>query len=142
MRGNRAKLARYFYMSSLMPSASKPRHFYRLNATWEESLRAMTRSRAWDGVEEIQAKADITTMGQPAVTLHSHPLGLANVQFANCVVKIRVGIDLDRLTALGASGPVELWNVSEPTLCCPNLLPTFLFRKYLSRMSTLNGPAD
>jgi hypothetical protein len=142
MRGNRAKLARYFYMSSLMPSASKTRHFYRINATREESLRAMTRSRAWDDEEVMQAKADITTMGQPAVTLHSHPQGLANVQFANCVVKIRVGIDLDRLTALGASGPVELWNVSEPALCCQNLLPTFLFRKYLSRMSTLNGPAD
>jgi hypothetical protein len=142
MRGNRAKLARYFYTSSLMPSSSKTRHFYHIKATREESSRAMTRTRARDIVEVMEAKADITTLGQPAVTLHSHPQGLAKVQFANCIVQIRVGIDLDRLTTLGASGPVELWNVSEPAFSSQTLLPTFLFKKYLSRMSTLNGPAN
>jgi hypothetical protein len=131
MRGNRAKIARYFYQSSLRTRSTNARHFYNIVATRQRSLRIFP-----------AAKPNVTTEGQPVVTLHTHPQGLANVQFSNCVVKIRVGIDLERLTALGTAGPVELWNLSKPFECCQTLLPIFLFVKYLSRMSTLDGPAD
>jgi hypothetical protein len=133
MRGNRAKIARYFYHGSSITGSTHSRHFYNIAATRQAPLRINPL---------MAAKPDVTTIGQPVVMLNAHPQGLANVQFANCVVQIRVGVDLERLSVLGSAGPVELWNVAEPFVCGQTLLPNFLFVKYLSRMSTLDGPAD
>lgn len=122
MHGNRVKLARYFYRAT----AAKP--------AVPVAIDMNTPSRS-----------SVTTVGHPSATLHVHPQGLAQVQFNNCTVQVRVGCDLDRLMTLGSSGPVQLWNVQarSPIVDC-NLkpLPSFIFIKYMSTMSTLLGPAD
>jgi hypothetical protein len=122
MHGNRVKLARSFYRAT----TSRP--------AVPVSIDINTPSRSY-----------VTTVGHPLATLHVHPQGLAQVQFNNCIVQVRVGCDLDRLMTLGSLGPVQLWNVQarSPIVDC-NLKPitSFIFIKYMSTMSTPLGPAD
>ena len=71
------------------------------------------------------------TVGVPITKLHSHPQGLAQLIYSNCVVMVRLGHDLDHLTAWSGAGPVQLCNVQTNGLST-TLLPVFLFLRWLS----------
>jgi hypothetical protein len=77
-----------------------------------------------------------TTMGSANTQVHAHPMGLAHVVFENCVVKVRLGFDLDRLIALSRIGPVSLHNIHSsgwiPT--GETLLPAYVFLRWISSM--------
>jgi hypothetical protein len=76
------------------------------------------------------------TIGRGNIKIHVHPLGLAQIIFDNCVVKVRLGHDLDLLVNLSCFGPVQLHNIRcigwIPTH--RTLLPSFLFQRWLSSM--------
>jgi hypothetical protein len=75
-----------------------------------------------------------TTIGRASIKVHVHPLGLAQIIFDNCVVKVRLGHDLDLLEALSNSGPVQLHNIQTNGWIPINrtLLPSFVFLRWLS----------
>jgi hypothetical protein len=80
-----------------------------------------------------------TTIGRADIQVHAHPLGLARAIFKNCVVKVRVGHDLDDLVALSCLGPVQLHNIrangwTPITASYPGLCPSFVFLRWLSSM--------
>jgi len=56
--------------------------------------------------------ANIVAVGCPVVTCHPHPAGLTELQFENCVVKVRLGGDLNDLIRCSFTGPVALRNLS------------------------------
>jgi hypothetical protein len=80
--------------------------------------------------------SDFQAVGNCNVHLHSHPQGLADVIFDNCVVQVRLGLDLERLIALSKTGSVLLCNV------CSNgwfattrtVLPRFILQRWISTM--------
>jgi hypothetical protein len=78
--------------------------------------------------------ADFTTLGRPVVRVHQHAAGLTELHFVNCIVKVRVGNDLDDLIRCSANGAVALRNLSTNgwVTNCVTVLPSFVFLKYLS----------
>jgi hypothetical protein len=78
----------------------------------------------------------IKTCGRPNTKIHDNPQGLAQVIFDNCVVKVRVGFDLDNLISLGRLGEVDLMNVTAFGWVTTNrsLLPCCIFERWISTM--------
>jgi hypothetical protein len=78
--------------------------------------------------------ADFTALGRPVVRVHQHAAGLTVLHFDNCIVKVRVGIDLDDLIRCSANGAIHLRNLSTNgwVTNCFTVLPSFVFLKYLS----------
>ncbi len=68
--------------------------------------------------------------------VHSHPKGLAQVFFSNCVVKVRRGHDLDKMVTLSRIGPVKLCNIQSSGRIASDesLLPAFLFLSWMSSL--------
>ena len=89
-----------------------------------------------DHVQNSCRDCCFTTIGRGNIKIHDHPLGLAQIIFDNCVVKVRLGHDLDLLVNLSCFGPVQLHNIRcigwIPTH--RTLLPSFLFQRWLSSM--------
>ena len=116
-------------------------HFCRCNpneddaTTWNSRRKSCKVVSPWDSFTFSQ-KADITTVGFPNTKMHDHPLGLTQVTFDNCVVKVRVGHDLDNLLSLGRLGQVNLTNVSSNGWVATNisLLPCCIFLRWISTM--------
>jgi hypothetical protein len=81
-------------------------------------------------------KASITTVGIPNTKMNAHPLGLAEIIFDNCVVKVRAGHDLDNLVSLGRLGNVQLSNVTSNGWIATDraLLPCCIFARWMSGM--------
>ena len=93
-----------------------------------------------------------TTAGSANVTLHPDAMGLARVFFDNCVVKVRLGPDLDQMVAHSQIGPVQLHNITptgstlyvQPQFCATTCaaagiiteLPVFVFLRWISSMNT------
>lgn len=77
-----------------------------------------------------------TAIGSANTQVHAHPLGLAHVVFDNCVVKVRLGSDLDRLIALSRIGPVSLHNIQSSGWITTRetLLPAYVFLRWISSM--------
>jgi hypothetical protein len=77
-----------------------------------------------------------TAIGSANTQMHAHPLGLAHVFFDNCVVKMRLGHDLDRLIALSRIGPVSLHNIQSSGWIPSRetLLPAYVFLRWISSM--------
>ena len=75
-------------------------------------------------------------IGRANVKVHTHSLGLAQVFFKNCVVKVRLGEDLDLLVGLSRSGHVHLHNIQTNgwIVTDATLLPSFVFLRWLSSM--------
>ncbi len=103
--------------------------------TWNSRRKSCKVVSPWDSFTFSQ-KADITTVGFPNTKMHDHPLGLTQVTFDNCVVKVRVGHDLDNLLSLGRLGQVHLMNVSSNGWVATNisLLPCCIFLRWISTM--------
>ena len=78
----------------------------------------------------------ITTSGIPNLRMCEHPLGLAQVIFDNCVVKVRDGFDLNNLLSLGRLGHVDLFNVTSFGWVATDrtLLPCCIFARWISSM--------
>ena len=78
----------------------------------------------------------IQTVGNPNTKIHDDPQGLAQLKFDNCVVKVRQGPDLDRLTMLGRAGPVQLHTVMSCGWIATDrsLLPAFVYLRWVSSM--------
>ncbi len=78
----------------------------------------------------------IKAIGSANTQVHAHPLGLAHVVFDNCVVKVRLGSDLDRLIALSRIGPVSLHNIQSSGWISTRetLLPAYVFLRWISSM--------
>jgi len=78
----------------------------------------------------------IQTVGNPNTKIHDDPMGLAQLKFDNCVVKVRQGHDLDRLTILGRAGPVQLHTVMSCGWIATDrsLLPAFVYLRWVSSM--------
>jgi len=89
----------------------------------------------WTPASFFQVTCIITT-GIPNLKLNDHPLGLAQVIFDNCVVKVRTGFDLDNLLSLGRLGKVELINVTSHgwIVTDRSLLPCCIFNRWISGM--------
>jgi hypothetical protein len=81
-------------------------------------------------------RSSVTTCGMPNLKMHEHPLGLAQVIFDNCVVKVREGFDLTNLLSLGRLGDVELFNVSSNGWIATDrtLLPCCIYERWISDM--------
>jgi hypothetical protein len=77
-----------------------------------------------------------TAIGRGNIKLHAHPLGLAQIIFENCVVKVRLGHDLDDLVALSCLGSVQLHNIQANgwVSTTASHLPSFVFLRWLSSM--------
>ena len=75
-------------------------------------------------------------IGRANVKVHTHSLGLAQGFFKNCVVKVRLGEDLDLLVGLSRSGHVHLHNIQTNgwIVTDATLLPSFVFLRWLSSM--------
>jgi hypothetical protein len=82
-------------------------------------------------------KCNFTTFGRANTKVHSHPMGLAQVFFSNCVVKVRRGHDLEQLIDLSKIGPVQLKNIESSGFITSveSLLPAFVFHRWISSMS-------
>jgi len=80
-------------------------------------------------------RADFVTLGQPIVKTHRFVAGLTELQFQNCVVKVRIGYDLSELIRRSSFGSVALRNLSTNGCVPDTLLPTFIFIKYISSFS-------
>ena len=78
----------------------------------------------------------IKTVGNPSIKTHAHPLGLTELIFDNCAVKVRKGVDLSLLIKLGTAGKVLLLNVHSCGWVATNrtLLPAFVFIRWMSSM--------
>jgi hypothetical protein len=89
-----------------------------------------------DHVQNSCRDCCFTTIGRGNIKIHVHPLGLAQIIFDNCVVKVRLGHDLDLLVCLSSFGPVQLHNIRSIGWIPTNrtLLPSFLFLRWLSSM--------
>jgi hypothetical protein len=81
-------------------------------------------------------KCNFTTFGSANTKVHSHHMGLAQVFFSNCVVKVRRGHDLDKMVDLSRIGPVKLCNIQSSGWIesDQSLLPAFLFLRWMSSM--------
>jgi hypothetical protein len=79
--------------------------------------------------------ADFVTVGQPTVKTHRFAAGLTELQFENCVVKVRTGHDLNELIRCSSSGSVALRNVSANGWASNTQLSSFIFVKYMSSFS-------
>jgi hypothetical protein len=79
--------------------------------------------------------ADFVTVGQPTVKTHRFTAGLTELQFENCVVKVRTGHDLNELIRCSSTGSVALRNVSANGWAPNTQLPSFIFVKYMSSLS-------
>jgi hypothetical protein len=77
---------------------------------------------------------DFVTLGQPLVKTHRLDAGLTELQFENCVLKVRVGRDLNEIIRCSSTGPVYLSNLSTNGWAANSdtLLPSFIFIKYIS----------
>jgi hypothetical protein len=84
------------------------------------------------------------TAGNSNTRFHSHPEGLAEVTFDNCVVKVRRGHDLERLVTLSRTGNVQLLNVTSNgwITTTHSLLPAFVYLRWISNMCALNDDAS
>ena len=82
--------------------------------------------------------------GIPAIKDHDHPLGLSQLMFENCVVKVRRGTDLTHLMHLSLAGPVHLHNVNSCGWIAfdGHQLPAFVFIRWLSEMSSSSSFSD
>jgi hypothetical protein len=80
---------------------------------------------------------NIKTEGVGQIKSHAHAEGLTQVTFANCVVKVRTGHDLDQLIALSNEGPVNIFNVQSNgwIQTDANPLPAFVLLRWMSSMS-------
>ena len=80
--------------------------------------------------------ADFIALGRPVVRAHRHEAGLTELHFDNCVVKVRVGPDLNDIIRYSANGHrvVAFSNLSTNGWFTNRLtvLPSFVFLKYLS----------
>ena len=80
--------------------------------------------------------ADFIALGRPVVRAHRHEAGLTELHFDNCVVKVRVGPDLNDIIRYSANGHrvVVFSNLSTNGWVTNSLtvLPSFVFLKYLS----------
>jgi hypothetical protein len=90
---------------------------------------------SWDSSTFWQP-ASITTVDVPITKLHTHPLGLAQVVFDNCVVKVHAGQDLDNLLSLSRRGKVQLTNVTSYGWSATDRthLPCCIFARWISNM--------
>ena len=81
--------------------------------------------------------ADFVTSGQPLVIAHRLDAGLTELQFENCVLKVRVGCDLNEIIRCSSTGPVYLRNLSTNGWAANSdtLLPSFIFIKYISSLT-------
>jgi hypothetical protein len=79
---------------------------------------------------------NIITEGVATIKSHDHPQGLTQLTFANCVVKVRTGHDLDKLIAMSNEGPVYLFNVQTKGWIVSDaiLLPAFILLRWMSSM--------
>lgn len=79
----------------------------------------------------------IVTIGRPNIKLHHHPLGLVQVVFSNCVVKVRLGDDFEQLKKLSRTGSVKLGNLESYGWFCTaeTMLPVFIYLRWMSNMS-------
>ena len=79
----------------------------------------------------------IKTEGVAQFKTHDHAQGLTQLTFANCVVKVRTGHDLDALITLSNKGPVHLFNVRSNGWIQSNeiMLPAFILLRWMSSMS-------
>lgn len=96
----------------------------------------------------LQRDCCFTTAGSANVSVHPHAMGLARVFFGNCVVKVRMGHDLDQMVAHSQIGPVQLHNIKpsgstlhvQPRICAAGVinheLPVFVFLRWISSMNT------
>ena len=77
---------------------------------------------------------DFVTSGQPFVKAHRLEACLTELQFENCVVKVRVGRDLNEIIRCSSTGSVYLRNLSTNGWAANShtLLPSFIFIKYIS----------
>ena len=79
-------------------------------------------------------RMDWVAVGQPIIKPHKHAAGLTTLMFQNCVIKIRVGDELNQIIILSKTGEVHMLNLFtkgwEPSN--QTLLPAFIFEKYLS----------
>jgi hypothetical protein len=102
------------------------------------SFRADKRSAeaCWNSFD-FRTLKNIVTVGLPKTKVHEHPLGLTQVIFDNCIVKVRKGCDLERIQALGRVGQVKLSNVSSCGWVTTDktLLPCCVFNRWMSSMS-------
>jgi hypothetical protein len=105
------------------------------NDTIRSMLYRPTDDSSWDS-STFWEPASITTVGIPSTKKHSHPMGLVQVVFENCVVKVRTGHDLDNLLSLGRLGNVHLTNVTSYgwTATDRTLLPCCIFARWMSNM--------
>lgn len=81
-------------------------------------------------------KCNFRTFGSANTKVHSHPKGLTQVFFSNCVVKVRRGHDLDKMVTLSRIGPIKLCNIQSSGWIASDesLLPAFLFLRWMSSM--------
>jgi hypothetical protein len=81
--------------------------------------------------------SSIKTEGVAKTKPHAHAQGLTQVIFANCVVKVRTGHDLDQLIALSNEGPVYLFNLHTNgwIQSGAKMLPAFVLLRWMSAMS-------
>ena len=81
-------------------------------------------------------KCSIKTVGVPNIQIHAHPLGLTELKFDNCAVRVRKGADLTLLIKLGMAGRVQLRNVNSCGWIATDrtLLPAFVFIRWMSSM--------
>jgi hypothetical protein len=113
--------------SILAPSNAEVQHHSLLHISTDYS--------PWDSFSFWQ-KAKITTVGIPITKMNAHPLGLAQIIFDNCVVKVRAGHNLDNLVSLGRLGNVQLSNVTSNGWIATDraLLPCCIFARWMSGM--------
>ncbi len=74
------------------------------------------------------------TKGRPRVSHHQLAQGLSLLHYDNCVVKMRVGHDLDALVTKSSHGAVRFSNLQTYGWAAHNStqIPTFIFIKYIS----------
>jgi hypothetical protein len=88
-------------------------------------------------------ECNFKAFGSANTKIHSHPKGLAQVFFNNCVVKVRIGHDLDKMIAHSRIGPVQFYNIQSSGWIPSHesLLPAFLLLRWMSSMDAIQSRA-
>jgi hypothetical protein len=84
----------------------------------------------------FQKRRSINTIGIPIIKRHANPLGLVQLEFSNCVVKVRLGHDFEQLITFSSAGSVHLSNVESCGWfgAAESMLPVFLYLRWISSM--------
>jgi len=79
-------------------------------------------------------RLSFVAVGQPSIKAHRFDGGLTELWFINCVLKVRVGDDLDKIVRLSISGQISFENLSTNGWIPSHrtLLPAFIFVRYIS----------